>query len=45
MILGKCDDGRPRGRGRFTLENGIGVNVMEIKYELFNKFRIMGIWQ
>jgi hypothetical protein len=30
MILGKCDEGRPLGRGRFKLEYRIEVNVREI---------------
>jgi hypothetical protein len=32
LVLGKCDDGRPRGRGRFILENSIEVDVKEIMY-------------
>jgi len=30
MILGKCDEGRQRGRGRLTLEGSIEVDVKEI---------------
>jgi len=32
MILGKCDEWRPRGRGRFTLEDSMEVDVKEIIY-------------
>jgi hypothetical protein len=32
LILGKCDEGRRRGRGRFTVEDGIEVDVKEIMY-------------
>jgi hypothetical protein len=32
IILGKSDEGRPRGRGRFTLEDSIELNVKEIMY-------------
>jgi hypothetical protein len=30
MILGRCDERRPRGRGRFSLEDSIEVDVKEI---------------
>jgi hypothetical protein len=30
LILGKCDEGRRRGRGRFILEDSIEVDVKEI---------------
>jgi hypothetical protein len=33
MILGKCDKRRPRGRGRFALEDSIEVDVKEIIYK------------
>jgi len=32
MILEKGDEGRPRGRGRFTLEDSIELDVKEIMY-------------
>jgi len=30
LILGKCDEGRPRGRGMFTLEDSTEVAVKGI---------------
>jgi hypothetical protein len=32
LRLGKCDEGRPRGRGWFILEDSIEVDVKEIMY-------------
>jgi len=32
LILGKRDEGRPRGRGMFTLEDSIEVDVKGIMY-------------
>jgi len=32
LILGKCDEGRLRGRGMFTLEDSIEVDVKGIIY-------------
>jgi len=32
MVLGKCDEVRPRGRGMFTLEESIEMHVREIIY-------------
>jgi len=32
LVLAKCDEARPRGRGRFTLEDSIEVDVKEIMY-------------
>jgi hypothetical protein len=32
MIFGTSNEGRPRGRGRFILEDGIEVDVKEIMY-------------
>jgi hypothetical protein len=32
MILGKCDEWRPRGRGMFTLQDSIRLNVKEMIY-------------
>jgi len=32
MVLGKYDEGRPRGRGRFTLEDSIEVDVKVLMY-------------
>jgi hypothetical protein len=34
LILEKCDGGRPRGRGRFTLEDSIEVDVNKIMYDV-----------
>jgi len=34
MILGKCDKVRPRGRGRFILEDSIELDVKEIMYSV-----------
>jgi len=31
-ILRKYDEGRPRGRGRFTLEDSIEVDVNDVMY-------------
>jgi hypothetical protein len=31
-IIGKCDEGRPLGRGRFTVEDGTEMDVKEIMY-------------
>ena len=35
MVLGKCDEERPGGRGRFTLEDSIELDVKEIIYGVF----------
>jgi hypothetical protein len=32
MIIGTSNEGRPRGRGRFILEDGTEVDVKEIMY-------------
>jgi hypothetical protein len=32
MLLGKCDEKRPLGRGRITLEDSIEADVKEIIY-------------
>jgi hypothetical protein len=52
MILGKCVERRPRGRGRFTLEDSIEVDFNEITYKiiykcmvLLSEFGIMGTRQ
>jgi hypothetical protein len=32
MLLGKCDERRPQGRGRFTLKASIEVDVKEMMH-------------
>jgi len=32
MLLGKCDEGRLRGRGKFTLKDSIEVDVKVLMY-------------
>jgi hypothetical protein len=42
MILEKCDEWRPHGRGRFTLENSIEVDDKEIMCVDFDRIRDYG---